>query len=185
MSSHSWPYFFRKSKAKLKLRYDQWSVGLSVLVSSRHSGPKTSFLLMSDSYTFVEVGCPLWWEDGYVIYNCCWPSPAQLFLGPNPAGFMTMFYCLRFDTPPTWRARLPYLYPPGTGWSSYTPRHWVCFSSLPTTCRHAVEVFKLAFTYGNSSNSWMLWLCSLGPVLIENMCSNSSVFWGHMFIVVP
>jgi hypothetical protein len=23
--------------------------------------------------------------------------------------------------PPTWRARFPYLYPPGTGWPSYTP----------------------------------------------------------------
>jgi hypothetical protein len=37
---------------------------------------------------------------------------------------MTIFYCLRFETPPTWRARSPYLYPqeeggpvipPGTG----------------------------------------------------------------------
>jgi hypothetical protein len=25
---------------------------------------------------------------------------------------MTTFYCLRFETPPTWRARSPYLYPP-------------------------------------------------------------------------
>jgi hypothetical protein len=25
------------------------------------------------------------------------------------------FYCLRCETPPTWRARSPYLYPPGTG----------------------------------------------------------------------
>jgi hypothetical protein len=28
---------------------------------------------------------------------------------------MTTFYCLRFETPSTWRARAPYLYPPGTG----------------------------------------------------------------------
>jgi hypothetical protein len=35
---------------------------------------------------------------------------------------MTIFYCLRSETPPTCRARSPYLYPPGTGWSSYTPR---------------------------------------------------------------
>jgi hypothetical protein len=28
--------------------------------------------------------------------------------------------------PPTWRTRPPYLWPPETGWSSYTPgRHWV------------------------------------------------------------
>jgi hypothetical protein len=32
-------------------------------------------------------------------------------------------------TPPTRRARSLYLYPPGTGWFSYTPRHWVPFSS--------------------------------------------------------
>jgi hypothetical protein len=31
------------------------------------------------------------------------------------------FCCLRFETPPTWRARSPYLYPPGIGWSGYTP----------------------------------------------------------------
>jgi hypothetical protein len=31
---------------------------------------------------------------------------------------------------PTWRARSPYFYPPGTGWHSYTPRHWIPFSSL-------------------------------------------------------
>jgi hypothetical protein len=43
---------------------------------------------------------------------------------------MTIFYCLRFETPPTWRARSPYLYPPGTGWPGYTPRHWFPFRRL-------------------------------------------------------
>jgi hypothetical protein len=42
----------------------------------------------------------------------------------------------------TWRARPPYLYPPGTGWPSYTARHWVPFSSPPTTRRATVEVFE-------------------------------------------
>jgi hypothetical protein len=57
---------------------------------------------------------------------------------------MTTFYCLRFETPPTWRARSPYLYPPGTGWPGYTPRLCVP-SSLPSTIRRAtVEVFDLA-----------------------------------------
>jgi hypothetical protein len=53
--------------------------------------------------------------------NCCWPSPAQWFPVSSPAGLMTMFYCLRFETPPTWRARSPYLYPPVTGWPSCIP----------------------------------------------------------------
>jgi hypothetical protein len=35
--------------------------------------------------------------------------------------------------PQNWRARSQYLYPPGTGWPSYTPTHWVTFSSPPTT----------------------------------------------------
>jgi hypothetical protein len=48
--------------------------------------------------------------------------PAQSFSGPSPAGLMTtFFYCLSFETPPTWRTRSLYLYPPGTGWPGYTP----------------------------------------------------------------
>jgi hypothetical protein len=45
---------------------------------------------------------------------------------------MTKLYCLRFETPQTWRARSPYLYPPETGCPNYTPRHWVPFPSPPT-----------------------------------------------------
>jgi hypothetical protein len=84
---------------------------------------------------------PLWREDGSVVYNCCWSSPSQSFSGSSPVGLMTTFYCLRFETPPTWRARSPYLYPPGTGWPRYNPRHWVPFSSPPTTRKATVEVF--------------------------------------------
>jgi hypothetical protein len=76
--------------------------------------------------------CPLSREDASFIYNCCWPSPAQSFLSPRPLGLMTIFYYLRFETPQMWRARSPYLYPPGTEWPSYTPMHWVPFSSPPT-----------------------------------------------------
>jgi hypothetical protein len=34
-------------------------------------------------------------------------------------------YTVSSETPQTWSARFPYLYPPGTGWPSYTPGHWV------------------------------------------------------------
>jgi hypothetical protein len=57
-------------------------------------------------------------------------SPAQSFSGPSPAGLVTIFYCLRFETPPTWRTRSLYLYPPGTGWAGYTPRYGVTHSLL-------------------------------------------------------
>jgi hypothetical protein len=81
------------------------------------------------------VGRPLCREGPSLVYNCCWPSPAHSFSGSSIAGLMTRFYCLKFEAPPTWRARSPYLYPPGTGWPSYTPRHWVPFQPPPTTCR--------------------------------------------------
>jgi hypothetical protein len=78
---------------------------------------------LSDSFGFVDVGRPLWREDESVVHSCCWSSPAQSFSGPSPAGLMIIFYCFWFETPPTLRATSPYLYPPGTGWPSYTPRH--------------------------------------------------------------
>jgi hypothetical protein len=53
---------------------------------------------------------------------------------------MTIFYSLRFETPPTWRARSPYLYPLVTGWPNYTPRHWIPFSSPPTTRRATGDI---------------------------------------------
>jgi hypothetical protein len=59
---------------------------------------------------------------------------------------MTIFHCLRFGTPPTWRVRSPYLYPPGTGRPRYNPGHWVPVSSPPTTRIATVEVFDPAFT---------------------------------------
>jgi hypothetical protein len=42
---------------------------------------------------------PVWREDGSVVYNCCWSSPAQSFSGPCLSGLMTTCYCLRFETP--------------------------------------------------------------------------------------
>jgi hypothetical protein len=50
------------------------------------------------------------------------------------------------ETPPTWRARSPYLYPPGTRYPRYTPGHWVRFPSPLTTLRATVEVFYPAST---------------------------------------
>jgi hypothetical protein len=67
---------------------------------------------------------------------------------------MTTFYCLRFETAPTWKARSPYLHFPRTGWPSYTPRLWVPFSSPATTRRATVEVFDPASTRV-LSGSWV------------------------------
>jgi hypothetical protein len=56
-------------------------------------------LLLSDSCGFVHVEHPLRREDESVVYNSCWPSPAQSFTGPSPAGLMTIFYGIRFEIP--------------------------------------------------------------------------------------
>jgi hypothetical protein len=99
---------------------------------------------------------------GRVCSLHCWrPSPAQSYSGPGPAGLMIIFYCLRFETPPTWRARSPYLFPPGAGWPGYTHRHWVPFSSPLTTRRATVEVSEPASTgeptiHGNYSSLYSL-----------------------------
>jgi hypothetical protein len=106
-----------------------------------HLVPKTRFFLVSESCGF-DVGHPLWREDRSAVYNWCWSSPAQSFSDQSPTGLMTILYSLRFETPPTWRARTMYLYPPRTGRPGYTPRHWVCFSSPPTTRRATAEVFE-------------------------------------------
>jgi hypothetical protein len=59
---------------------------------------RPDFLLLSDICGFVDVGHSLWREDGSVVYNCCWSSPAQSFSGSSPVGFVTIFYTLRFET---------------------------------------------------------------------------------------
>jgi hypothetical protein len=107
-------------------------------------GPKSRFLLLSGSWGFVDLGSPLWREDGSVFYNCCWSSLGQSFSGPSPTGNLTIFYCLRFKTPVTGTVRSRFLYPPLTEWPSYTSRYRVPFSSPPKTRRATVALFEPA-----------------------------------------
>jgi hypothetical protein len=51
----------------------------------------------------------------------CNHSIVRVTQNPKP------YYTVPFETLPTWRARFPYLYPPGTECPSYTPGHWVPF----------------------------------------------------------
>jgi hypothetical protein len=62
------------------------------------------FITVRQLLFFFYVGHSLWRENGSAVYNCCWSSPAQYFLGPSPAGLVTVFYCLKFETPPTWKS---------------------------------------------------------------------------------
>jgi hypothetical protein len=51
------------------------------------------------------------------------------------------YITVSYETPPPWRARSLHLYPPWTGWPSYTPGHWVPFLSPLTISRATVRVF--------------------------------------------
>jgi hypothetical protein len=82
------------SLSKSKLYYDRRSAGQSVLEQSTHLGLTTRSWLLPDSCGFVDLGRPLWREDGSVVCNCYWNSPAQSFLGPSPVGPVAIFYCL-------------------------------------------------------------------------------------------
>jgi hypothetical protein len=118
--------------------------------------------------------------------------PAQSFSLLNPAGLVTVFYCLRFETPLAWRARSPYLYPPGTGWPGYAPRHWVPFSSPRTTRRAMVELFEPSSTQAAPTTDWngsllnrlsnSCLLYSLRADPIESTVSNSSLLWHHVLL---
>jgi hypothetical protein len=55
--------------------------------------------------------------------------------------------------PPTGTIKSLYSCPPVTGWPSYTPRHWVPFSSPSTTRRATVEVLHTTSTPGGSASA--------------------------------
>jgi hypothetical protein len=83
---------------------------------------------------------------------------------------------------PNWKARFPYLYPLGTVWPSYTPRHGGPFSSSPTTCRDTVEVFEPTGYSGLFITCNYSLLHRLESDCIENSASNISSFVACLFV---
>jgi hypothetical protein len=134
----------RKVKVKVMLRR---TVSRPVCLGVKHPfGAYDQIFISVRQLRVCSCGALSLTRERVCVYNCCWTSPAQSFLCPSPAGLVTIFYYLRVETPLTWRAKSPYLYPPGTGWPGYTPRHWVPFSSPLTTRRATVEVLEPAST---------------------------------------
>jgi hypothetical protein len=141
--------------SKSKLCYNRLSVGQSLLALSSRLGPKTTFLLLSDSCGFVDVGRPLRREGVSVIYSCYWASPTQSFTGPSPTGLITIFYCLRFETPPTWRAWSPYLYLTGGGpaipqGTEFPFRRLLRLAGLRWICESQVQSYLRVAVYRQS-----------------------------------
>jgi hypothetical protein len=72
-----------KVKVKAKVILQLKSVGQSILMSGTHLGPATNFShslfdYFLDSFGFVDVGLPVWWEVGSILFSFCWASPVQL-----------------------------------------------------------------------------------------------------------
>jgi hypothetical protein len=83
---------------KFKLYCERRSVGQFVLgVVSLLERVTRCYISLSDSFfLFFHVGTLTRGRVGRV--NCCRSSPAQSFLVPSPAGLVTAFYCLAYDS---------------------------------------------------------------------------------------
>jgi hypothetical protein len=96
-------------------------------------------------------------------------TPAQSFSGPSPAGLMTIFYCLSFETPPTWRAR--------------TLRHWIPFRRLLRLAGiyKNVSVFcSVSHDVPNREHPNMLWhLLRSVATAYEPMCKCCGTIFGY------
>jgi hypothetical protein len=90
---------YLKLKLTLKLIYDRRSVGQWCRAPIWNPWPDVC--IQSATCWFFDEGCPLWREDGPVIYsyNCFWALPEQSFSGPSLAELMTIFYCSIWDSP--------------------------------------------------------------------------------------
>jgi hypothetical protein len=162
-----------QSESKLQLLYD-WRFTVNQFVLATTPLTPTTRISVFQLNTYVTSSLT---REGVCRLQLLLVSPAQSFSGLNPAGLMTTWYCLRFETPPTWRDRSPYFYPPGTGWPNYTPRHWVPFSSPPTTRRATVEIFDRETSYTNVYTV----LLSLSGQISENNLS-SQIFPSKTFV---
>jgi hypothetical protein len=104
---------------------------------------------------------PLSRQDGSVVYNFCWASPAQSFSGPSPAGLMTTFYCLRLETPITWsKSKLLY------DWR-FTANQFV-YATSPLRLTTSNFIFQLnicRYSPSVTSSVRIRWVCRLQLLL--------------------
>jgi hypothetical protein len=67
-----------KSKSLYDRRSVGWSVSQSVSMSWCHAAAGAQDqIFITVRFVFFHVGRLLWREDGFVVHNCCWASPAQ------------------------------------------------------------------------------------------------------------
>jgi hypothetical protein len=145
--------------SKWKLIYDWQSVSQSVLVSGTHPSGTCD-----QSFFLLEISFRQFWV-------CCFVAPSltrgrvrnlrlllclarAVTLGSKSRRTQRPYFIVSSETPPTCRARFPYLYSPGTGWPSYTPGHWVPFC-------HLLWLAGLRWRYSNPPPHGSLGKCCL------------------------
>jgi hypothetical protein len=144
-----------QSEPELELLYDWWfTANQFILVTSPLRPTSRIFIFQPNTCCY----------SPYETFSLTrgWVCRLQLLLGLASAvilrsksrGTDDNILLPQIPDSPTWRATSQYLYPPGTGWPGYTPRHWVPFSSPPTTRRATVEVFDPAIT----QDTQLIWI---------------------------
>jgi hypothetical protein len=109
-----------------------------------HLGPFTRILLLSDSCWFVDVGHLLSDERTGLSLQLPLTLGSAVILGYESRGTHDRTLLSQIRDSLNLEGQVPVFISPGTGWPSYTPRHWVPFLSPPTTRRATVEVFEHA-----------------------------------------
>jgi hypothetical protein len=101
----------------------------------------------------------------------------QLFLGVSTAGLMTIFYHLKFETPPPWMSRPLYLYPQEQGGPVIPPGTEISPSSS-LSARLTGSSYTASEMAQQKTLFFQLHCCShaaTGVDCTENAASNSSV----------
>jgi hypothetical protein len=104
-------------------------------------------------------------------------SPAQSFLGPSAAGLVTIFYCLRFETPPNLEGQVPVFISPRNRVLQLYPQTLGLFFVASYVSRATLELFEPASTRSTDScptaDNW--------PVSI--ITSRYGLHWEHYLLL--
>jgi hypothetical protein len=92
---------------------------------------------------------------------------SAVILGSGSRGTRDHILLSQIRDSPNLEGQVPVFISPGTGWPSYTPRHWVPFLSPPTIRRATVEVFEPASARDRLSSNFVSFLLHLGKDHIE------------------
>jgi hypothetical protein len=138
------------------------------------------------------MGCSLWREDGSVVYNCCWLSPAQSFSGPSPTFLLSQiwdfpFCCLLRLAGSRWRYSTP---PPHGSWIVLlcTAPYIVyrvsmeivgCFSVSVVTSVESLLTWNLLTETLPSNGLFRVYTLQRERELGEPLANNGLPFWFH------